>query len=701
MWLSSLVQSLNLGGSVFARRSDRSFKIHVRRRRSIPRLEALEDRTLLSTFTVSNTADSGAGSLRAAIAGAASGDTIVFSNRLAAQTITLTSGELAITKNLSISGLGANRLTISGNDAQRVFDVAAGATVSISNLTIADGFADQGAGIQNAGTLLLSKDVFTHNEAVGDTAITGVGGGIFNETGASLTVTSCKFTNNEVIGGAGIGFGGGLFNIGAATVSDSTFTSNSAIGGANGYGAGGAINCQNNGTLTVAHSTFTNNTADEGQSPFLEASGAAIDSEVGTTLAVSDSTFKGNLVTAKPTDPTLAPFAFAAGGAILSFQGTMSITGSAFIGNEVSSTGVAFSGAVENQVEPSTISNCTFTANVALGVQGGGSGAGATRNVLGSMDLTDCTFTNNVSRGGDGADGVNTFGQSNGGAIFNDRFATMIVTNCTIVNNVAQGGNQCDNSGAPSPDSAFVGSAFGAGIFNFRSATLTVIGTTFIGNEAVAGTSSAGPGALVSGGAIDSDLNSALTVNASRFIGNRAVGGTGAAGFQGGTAIGGAVINQFNSTASFADTLFAGNAALGGAGGAGAVGGDAVGGALVNGHPFGLQNVPDPSSLSVTDSTIVSNLALGGAGGAGANGGNGNGGGAFLAQGTACFDHSAFLANLALGGAAGAGGSSGLGIGGGLYIRPTAVAGAVHTAFFADLASTSDNDVFGILSPFC
>jgi hypothetical protein len=190
-------------------------------------------------------------------------------------------------------------------------------------------------------------------------------------------------------------------------------------------------------------------------------------------------------------------------------------------------------------------------------------------------------------------------------------------------------------------------------------------------------------------------------VSSSTFIGNRAVGGVGAAGFQGGTATGGAVVNQFNSTASFANTFFTANAAIGGAGGAGAVGGDGVGGALVNGHPFGLQNVPDPSALTVTDSMIVGNLALGGKGGMGANGGNGDGGGAFLAQGTSCFDHAAFLVNAALGGAAGSGGTNGLGIGGGLYIRSTAIAGAVNSAFFANLASTSDNDVFGILNPFC
>jgi hypothetical protein len=65
--------------------------------------------------TVVNTNDSGPGSLRDAIAIATSGDDIAFSHDLEDQTITLTSGQLAITKNLNIRGLGADGLTISGN----------------------------------------------------------------------------------------------------------------------------------------------------------------------------------------------------------------------------------------------------------------------------------------------------------------------------------------------------------------------------------------------------------------------------------------------------------------------------------------------------------------------------------------------------------------------------------------------------------
>src|SRR5215470_13500363 len=89
-----------------------------------PRLEGLEDRTVLSTLTVTNALDSGAGSLRAAIKAAGSGDTIVFASGLVGQTITLTSDELAISKSLEIEGPGASLLAVSGNNASRVFDIS-------------------------------------------------------------------------------------------------------------------------------------------------------------------------------------------------------------------------------------------------------------------------------------------------------------------------------------------------------------------------------------------------------------------------------------------------------------------------------------------------------------------------------------------------------------------------------------------------
>src|SRR5262245_6572541 len=135
-------------------RRSRSGQRTVHRKRSFPRLtvEALEDRSLPSTLTVSNISDGDPGSLRAQIAAASSGDTIVFASSLKNQTITLTSGELMIDKSLDIEGLGAASLTVSGNDASRVFDIVTPkAKVTIAGLTVAHGYADRGVGIDNAG----------------------------------------------------------------------------------------------------------------------------------------------------------------------------------------------------------------------------------------------------------------------------------------------------------------------------------------------------------------------------------------------------------------------------------------------------------------------------------------------------------------------------------------------------------------------
>src|SRR5262245_35791909 len=76
-----------------------------------PRLEALEDRWLPSTLTVTSPLDDGSGgTLRAMIATAAPGDTIVFANSLNGQTVALAGGELLLNKSLTIQGPGASQL---------------------------------------------------------------------------------------------------------------------------------------------------------------------------------------------------------------------------------------------------------------------------------------------------------------------------------------------------------------------------------------------------------------------------------------------------------------------------------------------------------------------------------------------------------------------------------------------------------------
>src|SRR5204863_4268000 len=101
MLLSCLLRNWNHCSAAARRRTQTSSR---RRTGSRTQLEALENRWLFSTLTVTSANDSGAGSLRDAIAAAQSGDTIAFDAGLAGQAISLTGGELAINKSLTIHG---------------------------------------------------------------------------------------------------------------------------------------------------------------------------------------------------------------------------------------------------------------------------------------------------------------------------------------------------------------------------------------------------------------------------------------------------------------------------------------------------------------------------------------------------------------------------------------------------------------------
>jgi len=105
--------------------------------------------TQAATITVINTNDSGAGSLRQALADAYNGDTIDFG---VTGTITLTTGELLVDKNVTIEGPGAASLAVNGNATSRVFQIGSGKTVTISGLTITNGRVSGGSGAVSTTT---------------------------------------------------------------------------------------------------------------------------------------------------------------------------------------------------------------------------------------------------------------------------------------------------------------------------------------------------------------------------------------------------------------------------------------------------------------------------------------------------------------------------------------------------------------------
>src|SRR5215831_16628199 len=87
-------------------------------------------------IVVTNTNDSGTGSLRDALAAANDGDTIDATG--VSGTILLTSGELQINHNVTINGPGAASLSVNGNATSRVFENFA-SDVTISGFTVTNG----------------------------------------------------------------------------------------------------------------------------------------------------------------------------------------------------------------------------------------------------------------------------------------------------------------------------------------------------------------------------------------------------------------------------------------------------------------------------------------------------------------------------------------------------------------------------------
>jgi CSLREA domain-containing protein len=258
-----------------------------------------------ASYTVTKIADTNDGtcdrdcSLREALAAAnarPSRDTI----RIPAGTYALPLGQLNITSDLRLHGAGASSTMIDAGGNGRVLAILAG-NVRINGVTIQNGNANEGSGIENFGTLRLQNVGVRGNVAgedgagirnsghmtISDSFITDnraeTGGGIFNR--ADLTITGGTIGGNVARIGAGIrnsgtlhlrkvkiagntagdaimsGSGGGIFNEDEGTIDlrDVIVENNTASSTSTEQGAGGGI--LNRGAATVRSSHVQNNTA--------------------------------------------------------------------------------------------------------------------------------------------------------------------------------------------------------------------------------------------------------------------------------------------------------------------------------------------------------------------------------------------------------------------------------------------------------
>jgi predicted outer membrane repeat protein len=347
--------------------------------------------------------------LLAALSG---GGTVTFT---CSGTITLTS-TIFVGVNTTIDGAGQT-VTLSGNNAARVFTVNGGATLALNRLTIANGRSGSGGGIYNSGTLSVTNSTFA-----GNNGYSAAGGGIYNYFGA-VNVAASTFTQNSSRLGGGIFSDGGVVSVtgssffsntaetegGGILSEDSALTVSSSFFAGNRAPTGGAIN--STGTANVVNNTFYDNSGTQG-------AGIA---NIGGTLTVINSTVYGNNATT--------------GGGIYNGGGTVTLK----------NTIVAFHG---------DAGNCYGTI-----VDGGGIGHFAAT----TLTVSNSTFSGNRAH--------------NGGGFYNDS-ESFVVSNSTFVSNTASymGGGVCNAFRGKIINSTFSGNSasgsYGGGILSLDTLLL-------------------------------------------------------------------------------------------------------------------------------------------------------------------------------------------------------------------------------------
>ncbi len=384
---------------------------------------------------VTNTNDSGSGSLRQAVISALPGDTIYFS---VTGSITLTTGAIYVGVDVFINGPGASLLTIDGNDTDRIFNAVG--NLSISSLRLTNGHPSSGSGgaISSINALTITHCIFEFNQ-------TSIYGGAIYASGPTELYDTI-ISHNTADRGGGIYYDGGSNRLELFT---SVINENYAYSGAGGF-------YNNSGTAYILGGSYLlNNQSNIG--------GGGIVNETGAEILIADSTLFGNtagegavgggminkgnagLIHSSVISNSVGTSSGDGGGIANGLGGTL------FLGDStvMSNTAAGDAGGIENITDSTTdIYYSTIARNLA-----NGNGAGIL-NQSGALTITDSTISDNA-----------TFGLfADGGGIQNVGTGSTLLIYDTIA------GNYGTNSG---------------GISSSSGATVTLVGTIIAGNTGV------------------------------------------------------------------------------------------------------------------------------------------------------------------------------------------------------------------------
>ena len=500
-------------------------------------------------FTVTNLNDSGAGSLRQAIAdaNALSGkDEIIFEDSLSGGEITLISGELTVSDEVQIQGLGAEDLAISGNNNSPVFVIDDGTDdlieVEITGLTLTEGIdretptdfgaiIDAGAGIDNLEQLTLSDSIITGSDG---TAIDNAG---------TLYLNNSIVEDNNTVGTPGISNGGTAIIVGSTIRNNFTPTSSGIIsnGGIltledslvadnNGFGISN-FNFDNTAVTTVNNSTIENNNS--GGIDNFSFSRTFPDNPSGDNLViVNDSTIRGNsqeggisnsgaAVEINNSIVTGNVSEFEGGGINNSGEAILTVNGSTITDNVAGGDFNSSGGGISNTANPGSaggtptlnITNSTISGNRAY--SGGG-----IYNRSGNLTISNSTVSDNTTSryGGEGGGIYNSNYSYSSYSPYSDysEVKTAEIIKTTITGNSSSYGGGISTRG----DLVITDSVVSGNTSNYSGGGINNYSELTISNSAIADNS-----AGYSGGGINNNFDSDLEVIQSTITGNSATNG--------------------------------------------------------------------------------------------------------------------------------------------------------------------------------